>query len=190
MPITGPKQLYMLHQDRICNILSQYKGPVDRVMLEEWIVNISQTLCTSMNSNFRDKFQKILRRGVKDVLHDQMVDHRHYVARPDVRSPARGHESNLSIEDQFDPPPSYISTALLPSSERPSTYILHGDTPPPYTPTVASPRGDRFANLPSFPDPESDIIFEPGTFNDFTPEEIIDHYRPAITRMVFKAMGY
>jgi len=55
---------------------------------------------------------------------------------------------------------------------------------------VLIPSGDRFAILPPFPDPENNIVIAHGTFDDFTPEEIIDYYRPAITRMVFKAMGY
>ena len=110
-----------------------------------------------------------------------MVNSRNPVAHADIKGSARGQESSFSIEDA---PPSYTSTATLPPIGTSS------DAPPPYAPTVPILTGDRFASLPSFPDPESNIVFAPGTFDDFTPEEIIDHYRPAITRMVFKAMGY
>ena len=184
MSIVSPQWLYELHQGRICNILSVHEGPVESVMLEEWIIEVSRTLCVNRDSRFRAEFQKIIRRGAKIVLQGQIVNSRSPVAHANKKGSARGQESNFSIEGSSDSPPPYTSAATLPPIESSS------DAPPPYTPTVPIPTGDRFASLPPFPDPESNIVIAPGTFDDFTPEEIIDHYRPAITRMVFKAMGY
>lgn len=243
MSIVSPQWLYELHQDQICNILSQYDGPVNPVMLEEWIIEVSRTLCVNRDSRFRAEFQKILRRGAKVVLHGQIVNCRSPATqshRPDVtaihdnprwfrerlcepfdtraiapprlggsanvptmhtevgiqcrintntvstdpseRHSARGQESSFSIEGLSDSPPPYTSATTLPTGRS-------SEAPPPYTPTVPIPTGDRFSSLPPFPDPYSNIVIAPGTFDDFTSEEIIDHYRPAITRMVYAAMG-
>ena len=189
MSIVSPQWLYELHQDQICNILSQYDGPVGRVMLEEWIIEVSRTLCVNRDSRFRAEFQKILRQGAKGVLHSQITNSRKptWCSEPGMRRrirPNRDPESNFSIEGSSDSPPPYTSAATLPPIESSS------DAPPPYTPTMPIPTGDRFASLPPFPDPYSNIVFAPGTFDDFTPEEVVRHYRPAITRMVFEAMGY
>ena len=189
MPVESPQWLYEQHQDQICNILSQYDGPVGRVMLEEWIIEVSRTLCVNRDSRFRAEFQKILRRGAKVVLHDQITNSRNptWCSEPGMQRrirPNRDPESNFWIEGSSDPPPSYTSAATLPPIESSS------DAPPPYTPTVSIPTGDRFAALPPFPDAENNIVVPAGTFDDFSPEEIINHYRPAITRMVFGAMGY
>jgi len=159
------------------------------MMLEEWITEVSRTLCVNRDSRFRAEFQKILRRGAKDVLHGQITNSRKPTwcsesgTRPRIK-PNRDPESSLSIEGSFDSPPSYTSATTLPPIESSS------DAPPPYTPTVPISTGDRFASLPPFPDSENNIVVPAGTFDDFSPEEIIDHYRPAITRMVFEAMGY
>jgi hypothetical protein len=248
--IDTPELLFAQHQDRICNILSRYNGPVDLVTLNEWIIEVSRTLCIERDSRFKAKFQTILRLEATGVLHDQIVNsinpenvpasHREAGIRPQVKAnrvstdrtkkrSARGLESGgpsprpdssrseegsgFVIDDSFGSPPPYTSTVTLqpieslsealpphtqprinlppappkPNVNRAPTTDYH---PPAYTPAVPRPTGDRFASLPPFPDPESNIVFAPGTFDDFTPEEIIDHYRPAITRMVFEAMGY
>lgn len=182
MSIESPQRLYALHQDRICNILSQYNGPVDAVMLEEWIIQVSRSLCISRDSSFQAELQKILRREARDVLHGQIIDSRNPTQNVGSTSTSSwGCSSNLRLSPRINPrqaPP------------KPSVSQSVGSSPPIYVSRVSVPGGDRFASLPPFPDPESNIVFAPGTFDDFTPEEIIDHYRPAITRMVFEAMGY
>ena len=62
------------------------------------------------------------------------------------------------------------------------------DAPPPYTPRVTLPAGDRLAALPPIPAWSSNIVFAPGTFDGYTSEEIIKHYRPQIHRLVLEGL--
>jgi len=73
-PVDSPLWLYALHQDQIYEILSQYKGPVYSIMLEEWIIAVSQILCVNRDSRFRTVFQRILRLEMRSVLRDQIID--------------------------------------------------------------------------------------------------------------------
>ena len=86
-PVDSPQWLYALHQDQISEILSQYKGPVDSTMLEEWIIAVSQVLCVNQDSRFRTAFQRLLRVEIKGVLRDQIINPSGSIA------PARSSES-------------------------------------------------------------------------------------------------
>jgi hypothetical protein len=74
MAFDNPQWLCEMHYDQIYDILSQYKGPVDSRMLEEWIIAVSKTLCINRCSRFRTAFQRILRLEITGVLRDQIID--------------------------------------------------------------------------------------------------------------------
>lgn len=64
------------------------------------------------------------------------------------------------------------------------------DAPPPYTTIVTPPAKDRLAALPPIPAWGSNVIFAPGTFDGYTSEEIIEHYRPQIHRLVLEGLKF
>lgn len=156
-------------------------------MLEEWIIEVGHSLCITGAGSFWAQFQTTLRREAKDVLHDQMVNSRNSVAHANIKGSARGPESSFSIEGPFNPPPPYTSTATL--SIENSSPPIRRDTPPPYTPAITCPAGDRFAVLPRFGSANDNVVFAPGTFDGFTTEEIIRHYQPQVERILTEAMN-
>lgn len=111
-PFDSPQLLCEMHYDQICDILSQYKGPVDSKMLEEWIIAVSQILCVNRNSRFRAEFQRILRQRAKGVLRGQIIDGSEIlnrsVSRDDRSSPCSIASTQSSENKDRKAPPYFV----------------------------------------------------------------------------------
>jgi len=152
---------------------------------------------TQLRSQYPELDTGVLFRNLEDVKH------RVHLYRAKVQTSLSGHpiedsgstSASTSSSKAQTPPPININRGVSGESVQPAAAVQppdcsqsSSDAPPPYTQRATSPGGDRLAALPPIPAWDSNVVFAPGTFDGYTPEEIIKHYRPQVHRLVLEGL--
>lgn len=159
-------RVLLQHLEEVRNKVSLYRAKVQPAMSVHKIENICSTTTSISGSNIRlpsrTPPQIKLNRG---------------------SSGPRLWQSSVAAPPRLD-----INLAPASAVPHADSSQSSSDAPPPYTPRVTLPAGDRLAALPPIPAWSSNIVFAPGTFDGYTSEEIIKHYRPQIHRLVLEGL--
>ena len=190
---TITQRLWQQDRDEIFFMLSHYDTTEE---IQHYVSTVKKHY-TQLKAQYPELDTRVLFQNLEDVNHRVHL----YKAKikpkrsvDQIENPCSTSSLTPSLEIRTPPPINHNreppgpdlrqgSATRHPESSQPSS-----DAPPPYTPRVVLPIGDRLAALPPIPAWNSNVVFAPGTFDGYTPEEIIKHYRPQVHRLVLEGL--